>query len=523
MAKPLDRISASFIPLLLIVSMVWLGLGAEGASWDEQESELVSGDSTGGHSAVMAVDRSSNVHVAWADGDDIMFRSKSNGEWGDVVKVTDQRTIRSIEPSIAVDGDGGVHLVWVERSYEQGTEEILQRSLIDGEWSSIVTLSPDINDVSRLPVIAANEDGTLHVVWLDGQNPNTELLYRSKTGGSWGPLEKVRPNGDGHPSWPSIAAGPGRTVNIVWYDTMEFQGADDDWGDIYHRSKSQGAWSSIELVSAGSDATSIEASVAVDDDGVVHVAWKDSMSFPDSESSVDDIYHRAKTSAGWQDVMLVSSGSDGGSRNPSISVFPDGDAHIVWRESPAASEPQESLIVHSTMSDNGWGPFVDISTETDMPSEPTIANDGLVHAHVLWLDFGDHDELGPGSFIYHKNLWVSDKALVEGVIVDANGDPMPGVEIWLSNPGLAAVTDDEGRYAFTIDEGEYIIEAIKDGETISSLSINTKTNERLTLDPITEGSFHTVESDDDSIISIGLLAVIAVILAGAVFILMRSR
>gem|GEM_PF-6090796 len=388
--------------------------------------------------------------------------------------------------------------------------------MIDGEWGSIDVLSPNKNVFSGLSAIAASKDGTLHVVWADGGNPNTELLYRSNTGGSWNPIEKVRPDGDGHPSWPSIAAGPGRSVHVAWYDTMEFQGADDDWGDIFYRSKSQGVWGNTELVSAGSDGTSIEASVAVDDDGVVHVAWKDFMSFPGSNPG-DDIYHRAKTSAGWQDVMLVSSGSDGDSQNPSLTVFPDGGAHIVWRESAAHIEIGYSQIVHSNMSDNGWQPFTVVSTETNMSSEPTVANDGLVHAHVVWVDFGDHPELGPGSYIYHKKLWVSDKALIEGVIYDRDGNPVADVEIWASNPGLMAITDEDGRYAFTIEEGDYVLEAKKEGFKTQTISVSAKKGTPVIVEDI---SFEP-EDDASNALLIGAGAVAALAIIAAAFFLLR--
>ncbi len=485
----------------------------EAATWAEQDSHLVSGDGTGDSLPLVVVDSRMNVHVAWAEAGDIMFQSKSAGEWSDVEKVSISSTIRSIDPSMAIDGEGNVHLAWVERSHEEATREIVQRSMIDGEWGQINVLSHDKNDFSGLPSIAASEDGRVHVVWADGYNPNTKILYRSGTGNSWGSIEEVRSDGNGHPSWPSIAAGPGRSVHVAWYDTMDFEGADDDWGDIFHRSKSQGAWGNTELVSSGSDKNSMTGDVGVDAEGVVHVTWNDETDFPGSESG-SDIYHRAKAGGGWQDVELVSAGSVNHSEHASLAIIPEGDVHIVWRE---LYGEDLSDIMYSSLSDEGWGAYTTVSTETDMSADPTITSDGLVHVHVVWVDYGDHDDLGAGSFIYHKKLWVSDKALIEGIIYDRDGNPVADVEIRASNPGLMAITDENGYYAFTIEEGDYVLEAVKEGFKTQTISISAQKGTPL----VVEGATLEPEGEGSNALLIGAGAVAALLIVLAAFLLLR--
>lgn len=513
MSGSVRLVLATLLPLLMLTSLIVLPTSVDATSWDEQERHMISGPGTVASSPLLVADSQMNVHVAWSEGqDDIMFRSMSHGEWGDAEKVSISSTISSIDPSMAIDGEGNVHLAWVEWSYDQGTREIVQRSMIDGEWGQINVLSHDKNDFSGLPSIAASEDGRVHVVWADGNNPNTKILYRSGTGNSWEPIEEVRSDGNGHPSWPIVAAGPGRGVHVIWYDTMEFQGAEEGTADIFHRSKSDSTWGHTELVSSGSDKYSMTGDVGVDAEGVVHVTWNDETDFPGSESG-SDIYHRAKADGGWQDVELVSAGSVNYSEHASLAITPEGDLHIVWRESYGKDL---SDIMHSSLSDEGWGTYTTVSTETDMSADPTITSDGLVHVHVVWMDYGDHDELGDGSFAYHKKLWASDKALVEGVILDADGDPVQGVEIWVSNPGLAAVTDEKGRYAFAIDEGEYVIEAIKDGVTMQTMSITASGGESLVVEP------SSPETDDSPSYLIYIIAA-ALGLVAIILMVMRSR
>ena len=498
---------------MLLTSLIVLPNEADGISWEEQSSHVISGSEGIASTPLIVADRQMNVHVAWSEGqDDIMFRSMIQGEWGEIEKVSESSTVGSIDPSMTIDGDGNVHIAWVEWSFAQGTREIVQRSLVDGEWGPITIISQDKNDFSGLPSIAAGDDGRIHIVWADGYNPNTKILYRSSTGGSFGPIEEVRPDGGGHPSWPIVAAGPGGDAHVVWYDTMDFPGAEEGTSDIFHRSKSGGAWGNTELVSAGSDKYSMTGDIGVDSDGIVHVTWIDDTDFPGSEIG-SDIYHRIKDGSVWQDMELVSAGSVNMSDNPSLAITPEGDAHIVWRESYGEGF---SDIMHSYLSAGVWSDYTTVSTDKDMSAAPSLVSDGLVYIHVVWIDYGEHPELGGGSFAYHKQLWVSDKALVQGVIVDEDGAPIPGVEIWVSNPGLAAVTDEQGRYAFAIESGDYVIEAIKDGVTIQTMSISASGGESLVVG-------HSTTEPDESVSHMIYIIAGGLGLVAIIFLLVRLR
>jgi len=49
------------------------------------------------------------------------------------------------------------------------------------------------------------------------------------------------------------------------------------------------------------------------------------------------------------------------------------------------------------------------------------------------------------------NVWAQDEVVVTGVVTDANKEPLPGVNIAVSNmPGLGAITDTDGKYSIKV-------------------------------------------------------------------------
>jgi hypothetical protein len=80
-----------------------------------------------------------------------------------------------VDPDIAVDGAGNVHVVWAD--YTPGNYDVFCRNFDGVSWSDPVNISnTPVNSTG--PAIATGSD--LHVVWEDDTPGNYDIFYATK-------------------------------------------------------------------------------------------------------------------------------------------------------------------------------------------------------------------------------------------------------------------------------------------------------------------------------------------------------
>ena len=262
----------------------------------------------------IAIDLTGNIHVIWQDltaghwGTDfeIMYTSYSESTgWSNATVISDDlndwNNDESREPSIAVDNNGKVHVVWIDET--DGTwgidDEIMYTSYsVSTGWLNATVISDDYtnwnNEASWRSDIAVDADGIVHVVWEDGtrgpwqdSSSGSEIFYKTYTEGSgWSNITVISDDKTkwniGFNSYPSIAVDKNKIVHVAWIGQSNGEWVNNvDDREIMYVSKYSSGWSNVTVISDGynsyywNDDASSFPSVAVDENGVIHVAWQD--------------------------------------------------------------------------------------------------------------------------------------------------------------------------------------------------------------------------------------------------------
>ncbi len=252
------------------------------------------------YSPDIAIDGYGNIHMVWYDytigewgGDgEIMYSKYNAAGWSNATVISDiygWNDGNSINPSIAVDGDGNAHVVWEDDTNgEWGTDqEIMYSKHTAAGWSNATVISDDgteWNDAdSYSPNIAIDGDGNIYVVWYDktiGEwGTDQEIMFTKNTATGWETtiISDIYGWNDGNSQYPDIVIDGDGNVHVVWYDYTNGQWGTD--AEIMYVNRIGTSWSNATVISddatGWNDAGSYFPSIAIDGDGYVHVVWRD--------------------------------------------------------------------------------------------------------------------------------------------------------------------------------------------------------------------------------------------------------
>lgn len=133
---------------------------------------------TGAYTPEIDVDGSGRAHLIWirrGRGSVVWYSTNPNpsdvNNWTEPISVSDQTYMDFCEPDVAVDLEGNVYVVWIQR--KENNEEIYFKQRINGNWGSVQNISKTSGS-SMLPRVAVdNNSGNVYVVW------------QERTGGKW--------------------------------------------------------------------------------------------------------------------------------------------------------------------------------------------------------------------------------------------------------------------------------------------------------------------------------------------------
>jgi len=271
---------------------------------------------------------------------------------------------------IAANGDT-IHVVWMDG--RDGNSEVYYKRSTDGgtTWEADTGLAVDIFQSQR-PSIAAS-GSYVHVVWHDARDGNNEIYYKRSTDGgtSWG--ADTRLTDDSASSELASVAVLVSYVHTVWEDDR------DGNREIYYKSSTDGGttWGADTRLTDDPD-SSLEASVAVSNSGV-HVVWYD------NRDGNREIYYKRSTDGGttWEiDTRLTD--------DPAWSYFPSvgasGDSiHVFWNDTRISPTNNEIYYKHSTDGGTTWGIDTRL-TNAPVLSERPSAVVSESNVHIVWED-----------------------------------------------------------------------------------------------------------------------------------------
>jgi len=275
--------------------------------------------------------------------------------------------------------------------------------------------------LNHLVAVEETSSGTVvHIAWVDAGvvlplGQGTDIVYRSKVGGSWTTTEVVSTGSTLQSENPSLAVeetSSGTVVHIAWVERFK-----DVLGYGYYinyRSKKNAIWNPIEFVSTGSTGDSRYPSLAVNPSGTVHVAWADNTNYGKSSSYMDLFYKSKPLGGSWpatpEIVWTRSPSPTSVSWDFSLAVEETSSGtvvHIVWADTTnyGASGSDRDIFYRSKVG-GSWTTTEVVSTESTEHSGwyngVSLGVDTMGIAHVAWEDLTNYGNSGSDQDIFYK-------------------------------------------------------------------------------------------------------------------------
>ena len=210
------------------------------------------------------------------------------------------------------------------------------------KWSTTEVVSTEITNSSARPSLTVDSEGNIHVVWIHGyidMDTFEEYYYifykhLDVETSSWTTSEFISTESTGNSDYPSIAVDSAGNVHIAWRDSANYAGSGSDMDIFYKRwNASSSLWTTTEVVSTESTGYSYVPSLAVDAEGNVHITWNDLTNYAGSGIDEDIFYkHWDASTSLWTTTEVVSTESTDLSLNPSLDTDVAGTVHIAWSD-----------------------------------------------------------------------------------------------------------------------------------------------------------------------------------------------
>ena len=428
----------------------------DGSSWFQPPGLLATPPSGGrAYLPAVAADGQGRFHLLWTDTYSLYYsRELEEGFWSVSRPISGPG--RTFYSAITVGPQGRIHATWEETAdplFNTDFEIYYSQSDDGGEtWSLPVNVSRSA-DSSRVPFIAVDGQGGVHIAWAEEDNPaehpggvnGDDVFYgHSADGGkTWSvPINLSQSPGNSGPI--RLVADSQGSVHAVYVDAVQM-GESVQSGRLLHRRWDGRAWSE-PVVILDAVTTGDQPDVAVDSHGNLHVVWMETY------RGNQEIFHLQSADGGrsWTGESGISN-SRGDSLRPRIAIAGDDEVHVVWWEYTGRSwdHTSEPDIYHtqrgavalppsptrppsptptpkpaSTPSPTST-PMIQVVSEATPPAAPSrgpssvkwsstqdisrtgrdsllvsTASDALGSVHVVWSEIYEEGE-SPPEAIYH--------------------------------------------------------------------------------------------------------------------------
>lgn len=307
----------------------------------------------------------------------VLVQSRDGGRAWTAPSQASSGAIPSRLPALARDTAGRLHVVWTR--YDDGVGKIYHRVWQDRWISEAERISPSPG-YAGFPGLALDTAGRPHVVWYgirQGSLPASsrhgsiyEIFYTGFDGRVWSPPQLIS-TGQPDSINPALAADHTGGLHAVWFqfDGRAYQ---------VRYAERRAAWSEPDTVLA-TRMDAFNPDLAVGAGGQVVVAWERH----DGQASVVQVSQR--NAGGWSDSADLSERTPP-SRHPSLAVAPSGVVYVVW--------DTDDGHVFARRFTTRWEPAVPLTSDGGN-TYPSVAASGD-GADVIWT----HTAQGRSSVRY---------------------------------------------------------------------------------------------------------------------------
>ena len=340
--------------------------------------------------------------------------------WNKTEVLSIESDVGSESPSVAIDNMGIVHVAWYDRDdylSSGGDSDIFFRrwNVSTSNWSEREVVSTESTDESYSPSLAVDKFGNIHVAWFDrtdyaGADGDYDVFYKrwDSLSASWTTTDVVSTESTMDSTYPSLDVDSSGSVHVAWFDITNYDSSGVD-GDIFYKrwDSISDSWTTTEVVSTESDMGSRNPSLSVDKFGNVHIAWGD-ISWIGGADPDEDIFYKYwdSSSSSWTTTEVISTEGLAESRVPSLAIDSFNNIHIAWQDHTdymeSGNTDYDIFYERWDSSSSTWSTTEVISTESTSHSvSPSLAVDSSGYVHVAWYDYTNYDSSGNDMDIFY--------------------------------------------------------------------------------------------------------------------------
>ncbi|MFX0061090.1 MAG: hypothetical protein ACFFC7_02810, partial [Candidatus Hermodarchaeota archaeon] len=327
----------------------------------------------------------------------------------------------SENPSLAIDEFGHVHVVWADYTnyINAGTDRDIfykRWNATTSTWTPTEVVSTESTSDSENPSLAIDEFGHVHVVWADYTNytnagTDRDIFYKrwNVTTSTWMTTEVVSTESTSDSKNPSLAIGNNGALHVVWADRTDYVTAKTDWDIFYKNWESITGWKITQIVSTESTSDSDTPALTVEEFGHVHVVWADYTNYTNAGTDRDIFYKRWNATMGtWTPTEVVSTESTSNSYTPALGMDGNRLVHVVWCDDTdyGGSLPDRDIFYkHWKPTTNTWITTWVVSQEGIAKSDhPKLSIDENDELYFVWEDWADYNGAGTDVDIFYRKF-----------------------------------------------------------------------------------------------------------------------
>ena len=288
----------------------------------------------------------SRVYLVWYDFinaaeqgfGEVYFRYRDAGGWHPAldqppVNISASPDVHSEQPTMAVDTNGGVHIVWGEGRPRSLQERYLPPGADPanaGAWSGRIGVSQE-DDVQNANMAADNAGG-VWLVYTTHANDTYDVFARHRSPNGWEGSQNVSRAGGRGAFVGKVAVDPGGIVSVLWWER----------GAIRYAART-GGWNAPETVAPSATQ---QTGITVESSGRIHVVYTEAGGGGDGDRRI--AYRtRAAWNAPWSNTEILS--ETGNMLEPRIA-WANGRIVATWNDRSGA--PARIYVMQNF--GNGW-------------------------------------------------------------------------------------------------------------------------------------------------------------------------
>lgn len=232
------------------------------------------------------------IHIIWADSSmyidnnsdtDIMYVYKQkDASWSKEQLISTNSNNDTIDPAIIVDKENTVHVVWYESVVTENQDIIYTFKKQQQDWSLPVDVSTNCTGISSDPSLAVDTQNNLHLVWMDttplfDNGYDYDVFYRLKpsNSSSWNEIELISDESNSNCKWPFMIIDQNDAIYVTWADQTPYDNDGTGDYDIVIKRCINSTWSKLFLITDESRYDSNWPRCIVDSSEIMHMTWWD--------------------------------------------------------------------------------------------------------------------------------------------------------------------------------------------------------------------------------------------------------